>query len=65
MQKLVIPLKEKEMKEVSYHAHGSSFKKKVEEEEEGEDDKGNNINDGHVSLPTLAHDQSIWLALLL
>ena len=41
------------------------LKKKVEEEEEGEDDKGNNINDGHVSLPTLAHDQSIWLALLL
>ena len=26
--KACLPLKEKEMKEVSYHAHGSSFKKK-------------------------------------
>jgi len=44
---------------VSHHAHKSSLKK-------GKDDKrSKNINDGHVSLITPAHDQSTGTALLL
>ena len=49
---------------MSHQAHDSLLKKR-EEEGKGEDDKSKSINDGHVSLLTPAHDQSIWIALLL
>jgi len=55
VQKLVIPVKEKEKKqEMSHHAHGSLLKKR-----RGEDDKSKSIDDGQVSLPTPAHDQIV------
>jgi hypothetical protein len=60
MQRLVIPLKEKDYKKVGHQAHDLHLKKR-----EGKDDKSKNINDGHVSLFTLAHDQCTWMALLL
>jgi len=54
LQKLVIPLKQKENKKVSHHAHESLF----EQKKRGKDDKSKSIDDGQVSLFTHAHDKS-------
>ena len=56
VQKLIIPLKQKENKQSESSCSWILVQKK------GEDDKSKSIDDGQVLLFTRAHDQSIWTA---
>ena len=51
------PENKKKTSKVSHHTHGSLFAKKREK-----DDKSKSIDDGQVSMFTLADDQSILMA---
>ena len=65
VQRLIIPLKQKENKESESSYSWILVQKRRERKRRGEDDKSKGIDDGQVSLFTHAHGQSIWMAWLL
>ena len=65
IQRLIIPLKQKEKQVKWVIIVMNRCSKKKEKKRRGEDDKSKSIDDGQVSLFTHAHGQSIWMAWLL